>query len=62
MIVVVTSKTAVSEEALSELHDRLSKEINSDDKHKVMCVPTEFNVEIINDYDLRNAYVVTKGE
>jgi hypothetical protein len=62
MVFIVQPSVVLSEEDLSKLHNRLSKELNDENKHRVMCIPKDCNIEVVNDYDARNAYIVKKGE
>lgn len=62
MIFVIRTGNKRSEEELATLHNRLLSEINTDTKHKVMCLPPDCWYTFINDYDSSNAKVVISEE
>ena len=58
MIFVIRPTAKRSEEELNALHDRLVREVNTDTKQKVMCLPADCIYTCVNDYDMSNVKIV----
>lgn len=61
MIFIVQQTVQRSEDEVEKLHDRLAKEINEDTKHRILCLPVDCELKVIDDYKAGEAHIVMKG-